>query len=101
MEELVRLGLCREIGMCNLGTAGLRDMLSYADIPPAVLQAGLPLPPPAGVTAAASAACVHRPTRRPVSGPNIAMCAVSGPGWQLSTRCASPISRRSKPSRIG
>ncbi|HVK18458.1 MAG TPA: aldo/keto reductase [Fimbriiglobus sp.] len=38
MEELVRAGLVRNIGVCNYGTALLRDLLSYADIKPAVLQ---------------------------------------------------------------
>jgi D-xylose reductase len=38
MEELVDAGLVRHIGICNYGTAMLRDMLSYARIPPAVLQ---------------------------------------------------------------
>ncbi len=38
MEELVRSGLVRRIGVCNMGTALLRDLLSYATIPPAVLQ---------------------------------------------------------------
>jgi len=38
MEELVRAGLVRRIGVCNMGTALLRDLLSYAAIRPAVLQ---------------------------------------------------------------
>jgi D-xylose reductase len=38
MEELVRSGLVRYIGVCNYGTALLRDLLNYADIRPAVLQ---------------------------------------------------------------
>jgi len=38
MEALVRSGLCRNIGVANLSTSGLREMLSYAAIPPAVLQ---------------------------------------------------------------
>jgi D-xylose reductase len=41
MEELVRAGLVRNIGVCNYGTALLRDLLSYADIKPAVLQVEL------------------------------------------------------------
>jgi len=41
MEELSRLGLARNIGVCNFNTAGLRDLLSYATIPPAVLQVEL------------------------------------------------------------
>jgi D-xylose reductase len=41
MEELVRAGLVRHIGVCNYGTALLRDLLSYADIKPAVLQVEL------------------------------------------------------------
>jgi D-xylose reductase len=38
MEELVRAGLVRRIGVCNMGTSLLRDLLSYAAIRPAVLQ---------------------------------------------------------------
>jgi D-xylose reductase len=38
MEELVDAGLVRHIGVCNFGTALLRDLLSYARIRPAVLQ---------------------------------------------------------------
>lgn len=38
MEELVQAGLVREIGVCNFGVSLLRDLLSYANIPPAVLQ---------------------------------------------------------------
>jgi len=38
LERLVELGLCKHIGACNLNTAGLRDVLAYATIPPAVLQ---------------------------------------------------------------
>jgi D-xylose reductase len=38
MEELVRAGLVRNIGVCNFNTALLRDMLSYAEIAPALLQ---------------------------------------------------------------
>ncbi|HET6572023.1 MAG TPA: aldo/keto reductase [Fimbriiglobus sp.] len=38
MEELVRSGLVRHIGVCNYGTALLRDLLNYAGIKPAVLQ---------------------------------------------------------------
>ncbi len=38
MEELVTAGLVRNIGVSNVGTAMLRDVLSYARIPPAVLQ---------------------------------------------------------------
>ncbi len=41
MEELVRSGLVREIGVCNVGCAMLRDLLSYAEIAPAVLQVEL------------------------------------------------------------
>jgi D-xylose reductase len=37
-EELVRTGLGKHIGVCNYGTALLRDLLSYADVKPAVLQ---------------------------------------------------------------
>ena len=38
MEDLVRAGLVKNIGVCNFGCSLLRDLLSYADIPPAVLQ---------------------------------------------------------------
>lgn len=38
MEGLVRDGLVRNIGVCNFGTSLLRDLLSYADVRPAVLQ---------------------------------------------------------------
>lgn len=41
MEELVEAGLTKRIGVCNLTTAGLRDLLSYARIKPAVLQVEL------------------------------------------------------------
>jgi D-xylose reductase len=38
MEDLVTAGLVRRIGVCNVGTAMLRDLLSYARVRPAVLQ---------------------------------------------------------------
>lgn len=38
MEELVDGGLTKKIGVCNLGTAMLREVVSYARIKPAVLQ---------------------------------------------------------------
>ncbi len=38
MEELVEAGLTKKIGVCNLTTGALRDVLSYARIRPAVLQ---------------------------------------------------------------
>ena len=38
MEELVAVGLVKNIGVSNFGTSLLRDMLSYAKIRPAVLQ---------------------------------------------------------------
>jgi D-xylose reductase len=41
MEDLVRAGLVRNIGVCNFNIALLRDVLSYAAIPPAVLQVEL------------------------------------------------------------
>jgi len=41
MEALLPLGLAKHIGVCNLNTAGLRDMLAYANAPPEVLQVEL------------------------------------------------------------
>lgn len=41
MEELVEAGLVKNIGVCNFGVSLLRDLLSYAEIPPAVLQVEL------------------------------------------------------------
>ena len=38
MEDLVRAGLVRHIGICNFGTSLLRDLLSCAQIRPSVLQ---------------------------------------------------------------
>lgn len=38
MEELVREGLVRNIGICNMTTGMVRDVLSYAKVKPAVLQ---------------------------------------------------------------
>ena len=38
MEQLVRDGLVREIGVCNFGTSLLRDLMSQAEIGPAMLQ---------------------------------------------------------------
>jgi diketogulonate reductase-like aldo/keto reductase len=38
MERLVQAGLARNIGVCNFGVSLLRDMLSYAETRPAVLQ---------------------------------------------------------------
>ncbi|MCG8651774.1 MAG: aldo/keto reductase [Pirellulales bacterium] len=38
MEELVREGLVRDIGVCNFGCSLLRDLINQADIAPAVLQ---------------------------------------------------------------
>lgn len=38
MQELVRAGLVRNIGVSNFGTSLLRDLLSYAEIRPAMLQ---------------------------------------------------------------
>ena len=39
MEELVDDGLVRSIGVCNFSTAKVADLLSYARIKPAVVQA--------------------------------------------------------------
>ena len=38
MEDLVRAGLVKNIGVCNFGVGLLRDLLSYTRITPAVLQ---------------------------------------------------------------
>jgi D-xylose reductase len=38
MEDLVRAGLVRNIGVCNFHPAQLRDLLTYAEIASAVLQ---------------------------------------------------------------
>lgn len=38
MEELVAEGLVKTIGVCNIGTTMLRDVLTYAKVKPAVLQ---------------------------------------------------------------
>lgn len=38
MEELVSEGLVKNIGLCNVGTAMIRDVLSYAKVKPAALQ---------------------------------------------------------------
>ena len=38
MEELVREGLVKNIGICNIGVAMLRDILQYCKIKPTVLQ---------------------------------------------------------------
>lgn len=38
MEDMVRAGLVRNIGVSNFGVSLLRDLLSYAEIAPAVLQ---------------------------------------------------------------
>mmetsp|Transcript_5523 Transcript_5523/g.10372 ORF Transcript_5523/g.10372 Transcript_5523/m.10372 type:complete len:356 (-) Transcript_5523:312-1379(-) len=38
MESVLSQGKCRNIGVCNLTTSGLRDVLSYATVKPAVLQ---------------------------------------------------------------
>lgn len=37
MEELVREGLVKNTGMCNVGVALLRDVLSYCKVKPSVL----------------------------------------------------------------
>lgn len=38
MEELAKEGLVRNIGICNMGTSQIRDLLAYCSIRPAVLQ---------------------------------------------------------------
>jgi diketogulonate reductase-like aldo/keto reductase len=38
MQELLRAGLVKNIGVSNFNISLLRDMLAYADVPPAVLQ---------------------------------------------------------------
>jgi len=37
MEQLVRDGLVKNIGVCNIGTSMLRQLMNYAEIKPAVL----------------------------------------------------------------
>ena len=59
MEDLVRAGLVRNIGVCNMQSAMLRDLLSYAAIKPAALQVLLPLA--ARPCLGASAAIAFRP----------------------------------------
>ncbi|MBD3674931.1 MAG: aldo/keto reductase [Planctomycetaceae bacterium] len=41
MQELVQEGLVKNIGVCNFNVSLIRDLLSYAEIPPAVLQVEL------------------------------------------------------------
>ena len=41
MEQLVKDGLVKNIGLCNVGTSTLRDILSYAKVKPSVLQVEL------------------------------------------------------------
>jgi len=41
MEALVSEGLVKNIGVCNMGTSMLRDILSYAKVKPSVLQVEL------------------------------------------------------------
>lgn len=41
MEDLIAAGLVRHVGVCNTGTAQLRDLLNSSRIPPAVLQVEL------------------------------------------------------------
>ncbi|MBL8818225.1 MAG: aldo/keto reductase [Planctomyces sp.] len=38
MEELAKIGLIKQIGICNFGTSLLRDLLSWCHIRPTVLQ---------------------------------------------------------------
>ena len=38
MEQLVKKGLVRNIGVCNVGTSDLAQILSYCEVKPAVLQ---------------------------------------------------------------
>ena len=41
MEQLVRDGLVRNIGFCNIGTHQIREVLNYCKVKPAVLQVEL------------------------------------------------------------
>jgi len=41
MQELVDAGLVKNIGICNMGTTPIRDLLTYARIRPTVLQVEL------------------------------------------------------------
>ena len=38
METLVKEGLVKNIGLCNIGVAMLRDILQYCKVKPTVLQ---------------------------------------------------------------
>jgi len=38
MEELVKSGFVKNIGVCNTGVSLIRDILSYAKVKPTVLQ---------------------------------------------------------------
>jgi len=38
LERVADAGMCRDIGVCNYGVSLMRDLLSYARRPPAVLQ---------------------------------------------------------------
>jgi D-xylose reductase len=38
MEQLVDAGLCKQIGVCNYNTGLMHDLLTYANIKPAMLQ---------------------------------------------------------------
>lgn len=62
MEELVRRGLVRNIGVCNMQSAMLRDLLSYATIKPAALQVPPLSPPPPLLSLARSASMVLDPS---------------------------------------
>jgi D-xylose reductase len=37
MEELVKEGLVKNIGVCNVGVSLLRDIINYAKVKPTVL----------------------------------------------------------------
>ena len=74
MEGLVGAGLVRDIGLSNWGSQGLRDLLSYCSIPPAVLQVTLeyqsnkPIFWPGGGAPIPAVQWVTRPSQ-PAGGP--------------------------------
>ena len=95
MEELIDSGLTKRIGVSNIGTTMLREVLAYARVKPAVLQVEmhpLPLPgkpPPFPVR--------NRTSRSPPSRPS-EQTPISPLAWPRNTSVFSPT-RSSKKSR--